>query len=111
MPLLRCFGYVGYFMSLILYVVIIKPPHFFSPKTSPFVSTLSTLISIDILFYDKVLSSLITTPHVAASHQRAYTLTEVSRVAFDDSFCRKLGLFDLYTLAGRGRGVSGYSSF
>ena len=61
--------------------------------------------------YDKVLSSFITTPHVAASRQGAYALTKGSRVASDDSFSRKLGLFDLYTLAGRGRGVSGYSSF
>ena len=58
------------------------------------------LIEIDYHYIrDKVMSRVISTPHVTSSHQVANVFTKsVTRISYD-STCTKLDIFDLYALA------------
>ena len=45
---------------------------------------------------DKVMSGVISTPHVASSHQLANVFTKILAWISYDATCTKLGMFDLY---------------
>ena len=50
-------------------------------------------------FQDKIMSRVISTPHVASSHQLVNVFTKsVTGISFDAT-CTKLGMFDLHALA------------